>query len=157
MIRRLTLLRHAETSPVAPGQADADRALTPRGVQQCAELATYLESQTFDTVAISPSLRTRETARLALGEAAGIEVTTALYQAAADTIAGVTATFFPTCCNALIVAHNPGISVFAGRLSRMTVGEMRPCTAVSLIFDGDWLEMPNGRCRLDWQFNPEDR
>ncbi len=157
MIRRLTLLRHAKTLPVAPGQADADRALTPRGVQQCAELATYLHGQTFYTVAISPSLRTRETARLALRQAAGIEVATALYQAPADTIAGVTETFSATCCNALIVAHNPGISVFAGRLSRMTACEMSPCTALSFVFDGDWHEVPNGRCRLDWQFSPEDR
>ena len=157
MIRRLTLLRHAETLPIAGGQSDADRALTPEGCRQSAMLAEYLKGHAFDMLAISPALRTRETAKRILGGAARFEPLKALYQASADELARIVGSFPAHSVDALVVAHNPGISVFASRLVPAAAGEMSPCAALSFLFDGEWQDGPPGNCRLDWRFSPGDR
>ncbi len=71
-MRYLTVIRHAKAVPAAPGQADEDRPLAPRGRRQCA----WLRERALDPeglgaygparVLVSAARRTRETYGAAL-------------------------------------------------------------------------------------------
>ncbi|MFN8902947.1 MAG: SixA phosphatase family protein, partial [Lysobacteraceae bacterium] len=62
-MRELILLRHAHAEPAAPGQADADRALSLRGQAEAEAAARWLKSEGLlpARVLCSPARRTRET------------------------------------------------------------------------------------------------
>jgi phosphohistidine phosphatase len=60
----LILWRHADTREAQPGQADADRPLTPKGERQAHRMAQWLNQQLPESTKVlcSPTLRTRQTA-----------------------------------------------------------------------------------------------
>ncbi len=66
----LFLIRHAEAAPLGEGgvQEDAERPLTPAGLDQCEQLAKALAriGVRLDRVATSPFLRARQTAEALL-------------------------------------------------------------------------------------------
>jgi phosphohistidine phosphatase len=68
---RLYFLRHADA---LEGLDDAARALSPKGRQQCRELARFLEDAgiQFDAAYSSPLVRARQTAEIILGICGGL-------------------------------------------------------------------------------------
>ena len=153
-MRRLTILRHAETQEGTSAQADTDRMLTRHGVDQCSTLARQFQAITFDRVFVSPSLRTRETVRRALEDDAPVRIEERLYQASADEMEKMLAMLDDGWRNVLLVAHNPGISILARRLASADTADLNPATALSFVVDGAWLDFSGGQAWLDWRLDP---
>lgn len=68
-MRQLILIRHAHAESPAPGQADADRALSPEGQAAAEAVGRWLLEHGLapDCVLCSPARRARETLEAVLG------------------------------------------------------------------------------------------
>ncbi len=77
MIEKLILVRHGETEHNVAGIAQGwnDSALSPRGEQQAARLASRIAALKVDAIVSSPLGRARSTAEV-IARACGLEVTT---------------------------------------------------------------------------------
>lgn len=108
----LWLLRHARARAAASDEKDIDRPLTESGLQAARKLGEWVRSSGLtvpSTVRVSPSLRTRETARLALEghEAPEHVVESALWEALEEDLIGVLQKNQES-DSLLLVGHNPG-------------------------------------------------
>ena len=130
----LVLVRHAKSDWGDPGLADHDRPLNERGLRDAPQMAQRLADTGFrpDAILSSTALRARTTAQF-FGERLGVGVSLEpelygagpriLFDRAAAT--GLDAV--------LVVAHDPGMSALAGRLSDDAIGHMPTC-AVAMFF-----------------------
>jgi phosphohistidine phosphatase len=128
--RTLVLVRHAQAEP--PGDVlDADRALTERGRADAIEAGTWLAQHGFlpEVVLCSTARRTRETWHgLArgmtgapdeagpAGSAPVVRFEPVAYEARPDGLLALVRTLPATTVTALLVAHNPGISLLSALL-----------------------------------------
>lgn len=108
----LWLLRHARARSVAPEGKDHDRELTESGVEAARKLGEWIRNSGLavpTTVCVSPSVRTRETARLVLDglEAPAQTVEPALWEALEEDLIGVLQKQ-QKAETLMIVGHNPG-------------------------------------------------
>jgi len=117
-MRKLLLLRHAQTENVRPGSPDRDRRLTEDGERQAIAVGEYLRAQEMgiDLVVCSSAARTRQTAEL-LGLAAPTEVSDQLYNAGGETILTLISEFEDAAGQVLLVGHAPGLPWVAGELA----------------------------------------
>jgi len=128
--RTVWLVRHAKAEDAQPGQADADRPLGRRGERECAEMRDWLARRmahtTRPTVLVSPAARTRRTAELVVGRAAGEQREEArIWNATAAALAML----IEECPGDLVlVGHNPGLeqvqSALTGQLMPLPTGGM---------------------------------
>ena len=138
-MKLLRLLRHAKSSWEEPALEDADRPLTPRGLEATRRLARWIDEHEVrpDLVVCSPAVRARETLEPLLSALGDPEVL-------ADTLGDV-----------LLVGHNPGLadlSLMLGRPSalRDRVAAKLPTGAlVTLEMDArQWSEVTPGTADL---------
>lgn len=134
----LILVRHAKSDWDDPRIADHDRPLNARGRRDAPVMAERLAQAGADVQRIvsSTALRARTTAA-AFGSALGVEVELdeELYLASEETLlAKAVATGAPS---VMLVAHNPGISDLAFRLSHGGIGHMPTCAVARFIWDLD--------------------
>jgi phosphohistidine phosphatase len=108
-MHELILLRHAEATPAASGSDDAARPLTPHGEQEARAAGEWLTSHGihFDRVLCSPSVRTRQTAALALG-LSNVELAQEIYEASPGELIGLLEEHADV-ERLVLVGHNPGI------------------------------------------------
>jgi len=108
-MQELILLRHAEAIPAATGNDDAARPLTPHGEQEARAAGEWLSSHGihFDRVLCSPSVRTRQTAELALGSLP-LELAEEIYEASPGELIGLLEEHADA-ERVVLVGHNPGI------------------------------------------------
>jgi phosphohistidine phosphatase len=151
--RRLLVLRHAK-SDWPEGVADHDRPLAKRGRRDAPKVGRWLARNEYrpDVVVCSTSQRTRETwdlvaARLSEAPSAKLDGTPEVrydpraYGASAQTLLYLARELPGECRTALLIAHNPGVSEFAG------VGF--PTAAIAALeFDGEWPDLAPGQARL---------
>ncbi|WP_203581187.1 SixA phosphatase family protein [Microbacterium hibisci] len=136
----LALVRHAKSDWGDPGLDDHDRPLNDRGTRDAPRMARRLAATGFrpDVILSSTALRARTTAEAFAAEL-GVAVSldpdlygapaSALLAAAAATGAG----------SVMVVAHDPGMSVLAGRLSDGGIGHMPTCAVATFTWsDDDW-------------------
>ena len=133
----LVLVRHAKSDWGDASLDDHDRPLNERGRRDAPIMAQRLADSGFAVEAIlaSTALRARTTAAY-FGQALGLDVrldealygapASALLQAAADS--GVS--------SVMVVAHDPGMSVLAGRLSG-EIEHMPTCAVATFTWDAD--------------------
>lgn len=111
----LILWRHADAHEGEPGQADADRPLTPKGERQAHRMAQWLDRHLPETtrVLVSPALRARQTAD-ALKRKARI-VPALAPEATVDSL--LQAARWPDSREAvLIIGHQPNLGLTAAYL-----------------------------------------
>lgn len=145
----LTLIRHAKTEPVHPGQEDWDRALEARGQRDAPEMGRRLKSreQKPDRIISSPAVRALTTATIIAHELGvarrTIQQDERLYLAAPKEMLKVVQELGADAKHLMIFGHNPGITEFADRLSsERSVDNMPTCAAYTLEFDiEDWSEL----------------
>ena len=127
-MRELILLRHAHAEPAAPGQADADRALSLRGQAEAEAAARWLKSEGLlpARVLCSPARRTRETLARVL-EVLGysdVRYEPRIYDAVPGTLMAVLDEHVDV-DRVLMVGHNPGFEQTAALLHSGQSGEFR--------------------------------
>jgi phosphohistidine phosphatase len=141
----LLVLRHAK-SDWPEGVPDHDRPLAKRGRRDAPRVGRWLARHDYgpDVVVCSTSRRTRETWDLV---AAKLDATPVVifdpraYGASAQTLLYLACELPDECRTALLIAHNPGVSEFAGASF--------PTAAVAVLeFDGDWPDFAPGQARL---------
>ena len=115
MSLRLTLIRHAKSSWDG-NEEDHERPLNRRGRSAADALGSWLRGRMPDEVLCSDAVRARETwARVAAaGDGPAAHFVPRLYHADSDTILSVLRDAVAP--HVGIVAHNPGIGHFAGRI-----------------------------------------
>lgn len=134
----LVLIRHAKSDWGSPTLDDHDRPLNARGRRDAPVMAERLRGRgtPLDAVVASTALRARTTAGV-FAEAYGLEpvLRDELYGAPAAVLLRAAAT--SGAANVAVVAHDPGISVLAERLSGGGIGHMPTCAVATFTWDED--------------------
>ena len=120
MALKLILTRHAK-SDWNTGLEDFERPLNPRGRKAAASVGKWLTKKGYlpDAVLVSGARRTLQTWEHMAGTMPNtvmMESIPALYHASADTILSVLQSH--SAQTLMLIAHNPGIGVFAGRVTK---------------------------------------
>jgi len=125
MKREVILLRHAHAEAARPGQADAERALSARGVEEAAAAGRWLREQSAlpARVLCSPSLRTRQTLEHALGAVAAADEPR-IYEASAGELIALIDDHADA-ARLLLVGHNPGFETLVALLATGQSGDFR--------------------------------
>lgn len=151
---RLALVRHAKSDWGDPGLADHDRPLNDRGMRDAPVMAARLAASGFrpEVILSSTALRARTTAEAFAAElGVAVSLDPELYGAPANSLLAAAAA---TRAGAvLVVAHDPGMSVLAGRLSGDGIGHMPTCAVATFAWDQrDW-DVATGLDPDDWTFD----
>lgn len=133
----LILVRHAKSDWDDPDLPDHDRPLNARGKRDAPAMADRLAEagSTVQRIISSTALRARTTAA-EFGAALGVEVEldAELYLADAETLLAKAAA--ANADSVMVVAHDPGISDLAARLSSGGIEHMPTCAVARFAWDG---------------------
>ncbi|GAB4407657.1 MAG: phosphohistidine phosphatase SixA [Microscillaceae bacterium] len=162
MSKQLCLIRHAKAKEIKPEQVDFDRKLAKRGRADAEAMAQQLLPLGLKPTLIysSPAERTRETAEIfaqVLGYAPEkIVHVPEVYEANLQTLLEVVNKMSDEADTALLVGHNPGLTVLADYLSPTEVAFL-PTTGMALFeFEVDsWSEISGSTGTLLWLKNPK--
>ncbi|MFK4836859.1 SixA phosphatase family protein [Microbacterium sp. ZW T2_14] len=137
---RLVLVRHAKSDWGDPGLDDHDRPLNDRGMRDAPRMAARLAASGFrpDIILSSTALRARTTAEAFAAELdVAVSLDRELYGAPASSIlAAAAATHAPA---VMVVAHDPGMSALAARLSGEGIDHMPTCAVATFTWmQDDW-------------------
>jgi len=151
---RLALVRHAKSDWGDPAVADHDRPLNDRGLRDAPVMAERLAATGFvpNAIVSSTALRARTTAA-AFGERFGLEpvLRPGLYGAPAEEL--LEAAVRQGAPSVLVVAHDPGMSVLAERLSG-AIGHMPTCAVATFTWrDQDDWEVAASLDPDEWTFD----
>ncbi len=156
MSRELILLRHAHAENGKPGEDDAQRALSERGVIEAKDAGRWLATHPKPTrILCSPSRRTRETLEYALGtipatmepriyEATAGELVSLIDERLAE--AGAEAE------RLMLVGHNPGFETLVALLVTGQSGDFRgiPPAGIAWIELDGTVEPGAGKLKAFW-------
>ncbi|WP_137843798.1 histidine phosphatase family protein [Microbacterium sp. 2FI] len=150
----LALVRHAKSDWGDPSLDDHDRPLNDRGLDDAPRMARLLAVRGFrpDVILASTAVRAATTADF-FGEALGVDVTldSALYGApAGDLLDAARAT---GTARVVVVAHDPGMSVLAGRLSDGGIAHMPTCAVATFTWDHDDWDVATSLEPDSWSFD----
>ena len=136
----LVLVRHAKSDWGSPSLDDHDRPLNARGMRDAPALARRLADSGLrpDAILASTALRARTTAEF-FGAALGIapEPDPDLYGAPASALLAAAAARGVDAV--VVIAHDPGMTVLAERLSGGGIGHMPTCAVATFRWaTADW-------------------
>ena len=155
---RLFLLRHAKSSWAQVGQRDHDRPLNERGRRDAPVLAERLEARGLGIQALlsSTALRARETAGF-FGAALELEpeLDPNLYGAPARTLLGAASARGLDAV--MVVAHDPGMTVLAERLSGGAIAHMPTCAVAIFQWNDSGWDLPGLVDPDAWDFDAPSR
>ena len=125
MKREVILLRHAHAEKQAPGQSDADRELSERGIAEAKDAGKWLHQQDLSdlTILCSPSVRTRQTLEYALGKT-NANFESRIYEATAGDLDALIDEH-EDAKRLLLVGHNPGFETLVALLATGQSGDFR--------------------------------
>jgi phosphohistidine phosphatase len=151
---RLALVRHAKSDWGDPGLPDHDRPLNDRGMRDAPVMAARLAASGFrpDVILSSTALRARTTAEAFAAElGVAVSLDPELYGApAAALLAAAAAVGTPS---VMVVAHDPGMTVLAGRLSGDGIAHMPTCAVATFTWQEDDWDVATALDPDDWTFD----
>jgi len=159
-MKNLLILRHAKSAYPPDVTDDFDRPLNGRGKKDAPRIARLLCAfgPTPERIVSSPALRARETAEAVvagLGAAAELlSFDERLYLASTDVLNQVAGELPDALSSVLIVAHNPGMEQWIGRLCG---GNVRMPTAGLAAIElpiSRWIDVERVRGQLQWLVIP---
>ena len=150
----LVLVRHAKSDWGSPALDDHDRPLNARGLRDAPVLARRLAVSGVRPQALlsSTALRAQTTAAF-FGEALGLEpeLDPELYGAPASRILG--AAVARGVDRVAVVAHDPGMTVLAERLSAGGIGHMTTCAVATFVWTSDDWDVAEAIDPDSWTFD----
>jgi phosphohistidine phosphatase len=163
-VKRLTLVRHAESGWSHASQADIDRPLNARGERDATGMAACLVAAKLAPALIitSPATRALVTARIfasVMGYAADrIREAEDAYLASPTELLDLVHRLGGRSRHVMLFGHNPGISRFAGLLAgNGSPGDMRTCAVTSFVAPlRDWQELQLGDAVMDFCQSPNN-
>lgn len=162
MMKTLLLIRHAEAGWDDFGQADIQRTLTERGIEQVHDIANSMRADSLIPSAIfSSSAKRAEMTALLLAPDIGfaadkIQWCDDLYLAEAEHIFTTAQQADDTIQILAIIAHNPGLSELANHLLPNPINGMSPANVVAITWPVEhWQDISakNGTLRAHLQPN----
>jgi len=149
----LVLVRHAKSDWADPSLDDHDRPLNARGLRDAPTMAQRLVETGLrpDTIIASTALRAATTAEF-FGAAFGLPVERQerLYGAPAALLLGAAAETGAR--SVVVVAHDPGMTVLAGRLSGDAIAHMPTCAIATFTWDEDSWDVATAVAPDAWSF-----
>ncbi|MFV0373595.1 SixA phosphatase family protein [Microbacterium sp.] len=153
-MRTLVLIRHAKSDWGNPGTPDHDRPLNERGLRDGPVMAQRLRAAgtMLDAIVASTALRARTTAGF-FGDALGLtpELRTDLYGASPRTLLAVAASSGAD--RVALVAHDPGMTALAGRLSGGGIAAMPTCAVATFRWDAEGWDIATAIDPDAWSFD----
>jgi phosphohistidine phosphatase len=160
-LKLVTIVRHAHAERVRTGSVDFRRELDARGRAEAEEMAALAHRLGLrpDRLLASPAARTLATARAfttALGlEPQRLHAIPEIYDAELATLAALLRALPEEDSHALLVGHNPGVSLLAHWLSGdVASGSLPPAALLTLRSEvATWSQLEAGACvtvSLDW-------
>lgn len=151
MTRELILLRHAHAENGKPGEEDAQRALSARGIIEANDAGKWLATHPKPTLVLcSPAQRARETLAHALP---GIDATIEprIYDATAGELVSLVDEHQDT-ARLMLVGHNPGFETLVALLVTGQSGDFRgiPPAGVAWIDLDGAVEPGAGKLKVFW-------
>ena len=136
-MKELILMRHAKSSWSDSSLQDFDRVLNSRGRCDAVRMAERLAAvATPDLMLVSAAKRASETAELVRAtmqlSPAKLRLERSLYLASQAELLAEIWTVSSTVKTLMVVAHNPGISMLAQRLSKSLIPELPTASVVRL-------------------------
>lgn len=154
----LILARHAKSDWGNPGLDDHDRPLNDRGRRDAPVLAERLAARGLGIQALlsSTALRARETAGF-FGAALELEpeLDPNLYGAPARTLLGAASARGLDAV--MVVAHDPGMTVLAERLSGGAIAHMPTCAVAIFQWNDSGWDLPGSVDPDAWDFDAPSR
>ncbi|MFC0197759.1 histidine phosphatase family protein [Microbacterium arthrosphaerae] len=150
----LALVRHAKSDWGDPGLADHDRPLNDRGMRDAPVMAERLAANGFrpEFILTSTALRARTTAdAFAAALRVAVSPDPELYGAPASALLAAAAARGAR--SVAVVAHDPGMSVLAGRLSGGGIGHMPTCAVATFRWSADDWDVATALDPDDWTFD----
>ena len=144
MKKRLFLIRHAKSDWSNPLQSDFDRPLNERGKKNAPFMGKRLSHEGIrpDLVVSSPAVRARTTAQAIAAETGyaleRIDYRDTLYLADVAEIESVLHTLPETARTVFLVAHNPGLTLFAEYVSNHAIDNIPTCGIFEVELSGAW-------------------
>lgn len=146
--RVLYLMRHAAAAETSPTHRDLDRPLTHLGREAATATGAWLREHApaIESIVISPSVRTRQTAEQ-LGLEIQPQIATTLYNSGSNYVRRIVSELDEDIACALIIGHAPGIPALVHELKNdesspvalAAVESDYPAATLSrLEFDGEW-------------------
>lgn len=151
---RLALVRHAKSDWADANLDDHDRPLNDRGARDAPRMAERLAASGFrpERILSSTALRARTTAAdFAAVFGIEVELDPDLYGAPAETLLRTAAA--SGAATVMIVAHDPGMSVLAGRLSDDGITHMPTCAVATFTWDEDDWDVASAVPPASWTFD----
>lgn len=147
-------MRHAKSDWNDPRVDDHDRPLNARGIRDAPEMAARLAATAVKPTAIlsSTALRARTTAA-AFGDQFGLPVTELpdLYGASGPRLLQ-TAEHNGSAC-VIVVAHDPGMTMLASRLSGGQIAHMPTCAVATFTWNSGGWDVADSIDPDDWSFD----
>lgn len=151
---RLVLVRHAKSDWGNPNLDDHDRPLNDRGLRDAPRMARTLAETEFrpEVILSSTALRARTTAE-AFGAEFGVAVDLdpELYGAPGRTLLAKASA--SAARRVVVVAHDPGMTALAERLSSGGIAHMPTCAVASFTWDEDDWTLVDSVDPVDWTFD----
>jgi phosphohistidine phosphatase SixA len=137
-VRYLIVVRHAKSSPAAPGGSDFDRVLSGRGRKQCKQLRVWADDDESlgrygpVTALVSSAARTRETFERAFEGTAMIaqqvldkSIYNGTREVSGEDLLHALIDIDPLTTSLMVVAHNPSVHELAIVLARVLPDSLR--------------------------------
>ncbi|SFS17852.1 phosphohistidine phosphatase [Microbacterium sp. cf046] len=151
---RLVLVRHAKSDWGDPSLDDHDRPLNDRGMRDAPRMARALAETGFrpEVILSSTALRARTTAEAFAAEFdVAVNLDPALYGAPASILLETAAA--SAAGRVIVVAHDPGMSALAERLSEGEISHMPTCAVAGFRWDDDDWDVVGSLAPADWTFD----
>jgi phosphohistidine phosphatase len=151
---RLVLVRHAKSDWGRADLDDHERPLNDRGMRDAPVMARRLADDGFrpDVILSSTAVRARTTAEaFAAALATAVDLDPELYGAPAATLLRRAAR--SRADSVVVVAHDPGMTVLAERLSGGGIGHMPTCAVALFEWDRDSWDIATAVDPDRWSFD----
>lgn len=158
MTLTLVLVRHAKSDWGDPFLDDHERPLNDRGIRDAPVMARRLAATGFRPGAIlaSTAVRARTTAEAFAAElGVAVSLDPDLYGAPASTLLRTAAASRASAV--VVVAHDPGMTVLAQRLSGGRIGHMPTCAVATFTWHEDDWEVATAIDPDTWDFDAPGR
>ncbi|TAE75593.1 MAG: phosphohistidine phosphatase SixA [Bacteroidetes bacterium] len=162
-MKKLYIIRHAKAEEGVEIQADFERNLEERGINDAHKVGIFLQKQGIipQKIYVSPAHRTRQTAEI-LAEKLNfnkskIAYEKNLYDATHSDFLNVITSFDNQAEVVLLVGHNPSCTMVADYLTNANVSFMPTCAVACLEWKtDDWATASHNTATLLWLKSPKE-